>query len=493
MPRALLLLLAGLVAVQLPWLGRPVHYDEANFLVLARGAAADPWRPHEVRINWQGVEERAFDVLSNPPGIAWWLAPLDGAPVALLRAWMLPWLALALWGAWRLGARFLNDPVRGALLLLTAPIALLATPSLLPDAPLYALALAGVAGFVDATDRGRSGWPSALLTGCAALFRYSGLALAPLLVLYALLRRRSPLPAAAALVPPALLALHDLHAYGAVHLFAMGRFQSVANTPLDVAHKAVAALCMLGGVGVLPLFPWGRAALGGAVLGAVAASPWGWAGGAFGALGGAALGAAVGGEGAARRDRAFLLAWALGGLLFLLTLRFTAARYWLPFLPGVLLAVPTWRWPRALIAAQLGLGVLLAADERNSARAQEELAQQVATIGTGVFTGHWGWQWALEQRGWRPIDEGTRPAAGTLVAVPREAWPQSVEMTCARVVWEGAARPPFPWLPRGYSSRGRANLHASWIVGPPGGAPIRTVAPFTFANDAYERVRVCGE
>lgn len=136
-PRSALLALAGLIIVQVPWLARPVHYDEAHFLVLARGAAADPWRPHDVRINWQGVEERAFDVLSNPPGIAWWLAPLHEAPVWALRVWMLPWLGVALWGAWRLGRRFLADAERGALLLLSAPVSLLAAPSLLPDAPLY--------------------------------------------------------------------------------------------------------------------------------------------------------------------------------------------------------------------------------------------------------------------------------------------------------------------------------------------------------------------
>ena len=57
----------------LPFLGKPVHIDDANFLRLAEGAQEDFWRPHDVLINWQGETERAFDVLSNPPGIAWWL------------------------------------------------------------------------------------------------------------------------------------------------------------------------------------------------------------------------------------------------------------------------------------------------------------------------------------------------------------------------------------------------------------------------------------
>lgn len=488
MPKNALLLFLLLAALQGPWLGRPVHYDEANFLTLAQGAAADPWRPHDVRINWQGTEERAFDVLSNPPGIAWWLAPVVEAPRAVQRLWMLPWLALAFWGAWQLGRRFLGDGERGALLLLTSPIAFLSAPALLPDAPLYALTLAGVAGFVNATDRGRSAWGWAFLVGCAALFRYSGLALIPLLAAWPMLRGRprQALAALGAVVPPLLLAAHDQHAYGAVHLFAMGSFQSVANTPLDVAHKGVAAVAMLGGAAALPVFPWARGSIVGAALGGVAGAAWGWSGALFGALGGAALGA-VPGRG---RERLWLACWAFGGLVFLLTLRFTATRYWLPFLPGVLLAFPSERWARALVGVQLGLAMLLAADELRSAQAQEKLAEQVARLGTGGFTGHWGWQWAMEQHGWRPLDEGADPPPETLVAMPTQAWPQPVEVSCNRVVWEGAARPPLPWLPRGYSARAHANLHANWIAGQP---PERTVIPWGFANDAYERVRVCRE
>jgi hypothetical protein len=489
-PRRVVLLLVALVLVQVPWLTRPVHYDEANFLTLARGAVADPWRPHAISINWQGTRERAFDVLSNPPGIAWWLAPVQGLPIPAQRAWMLAWLPVALFGALKLGRRFARDPERGAMVLLTAPVVLLATPSLLPDAPLYALTLAGVGGFVDAVDRERPAFGWALLAGCAALFRYSALPLGPLLAVYALGRGRAPWAGLVAFVPPALLALHDLHAYGAIHLFAMGRFQSVADTPFDVFHKGVSSLAMLGGAAALPVFPWSRRAAVGALLGAAVGAVWGWQGAAFAALGGAALGhvAPVGSADPYVFDRRWLALWAFGGLAFLLTLRFTAARYWLPFLPAVLLALPTERWIKPLLALQIGLGVLLAADEDRSARGEEQLAEAVAKLGTGGFTGHWGWQWAMEARGWTALDEGTRPAPGTLVAMPRQAWPQPVEVNCARLLWEGAARPPLPWLPRGYSEQGLANLHANWIQGQP---PVRTVIPWTFADDPYERVRVC--
>lgn len=491
------LVVAAVVAPLLYSLGRPADFDEVNFLTLARGAASAPWRPHDIPINWQGTTQPAFEVLSNPPGIAWWLAPWLGAPTWLQRAAMLPWLVLAAWGSWRLGRRFLGDAQLGALLLLASPMVLLSTTALLPDAPLFALAVAGLAGLVEAGEQGRRVWPWALVLGAASLFRYSAVALWPLVPLWLFLQRRPLAPALLVTVPLGLLALHDLSAYGQVHILAMGKFQSVSNTPADWGHKAVAAVTMLGGAVVLPVYRWHRRAWGFAALGAFAAAPWGWVAAGFGALGGAALAPvldavrpAPGGEGSrAAPDRVFLAAWALLGAAFLLTLRFTAARYWLPFMPALVLLLPR-SFPRARVVLGGLLGFLLVTDDAMHAWASAALAQRASAVGPGRFTGHWGWQGALEAAGWSALDEGAAPAAGSVVAIPTEAWPQRVDVRCDHVRWEGHAWPPIPWLPRAYSREAGANLHANWIAGPP---PVRTVLPWWFAGDAWEHARVCQE
>ncbi len=490
-----LLLVLGLLAPLFTTLGRPVDFDETNFLALARGAAADPWRPHDIVLNWQGSAERAFDVLSNPPGVAWWLAPVATAAPWVQRTWMLPWVVLAAWGAAMLGRRFARSPVDGTLCLLASPIVLVSTTALLPDMPLYACTLAGVGGFVDRVDRGARAWPFALLAGSAALFRYSGAALVPVLLLYAWLHRRPLAPALAALAPLGLLGLHDLHAYGGIHALAMGRFQSVATTGDDYLHKAAAAVAMLGGAAALPLFPWGRRALVGGILGAALSVPFGGVGAGFGALGGAALSSLGGGlvptpgDDRGGIDRRFLLAWGVVGCVFLLGLRFTAARYWLPFLPAILLAMPA-TWPRLRVGLGLGLGALLALDGSLQASANEALAERVASRGLGRFVGHWGWQHHLEAAGWTALDEGSTPPPGSLVAIPRQAWPQAVNVRCDTVLWTGVAVPPLLWLPRSYSAAVGANLHASWVAGKP---PVRTVVPWWFATDPYESARLCAE
>ncbi len=523
--RRWLLCTALLMGMALPFVGKPVHVDDANFLRLARGAQLDLWRPHEVLINWQGTTERAFDVLSNPPGIAWWLVPVVDAPLWAQHLWMLPWLLLASWGAWRLGRRFGEDAAAGTALVLTAPVALLAAQSLTPDLPLLALTVAGLGGYLPAVDEGRPraavGW--AVVAGAAVLFRYSGLCLLPLLLLYPLLRRRPPWAGLAGFVPLVLLLAHDLHAYGQLHLLAMGSFQSTSTTGWELFRKLVAALAMLGAAGILPVLVvrggWRAAIPGlvGAVLGMVA-------GQASGLPLGAALWTAVCvGAGAAvlvgpllvrspdepAADWIFLVAWALGGLVFLLALRFTAARYWLPFLPAVALAWLRLRPRRGLViaavASQIAVGLGLAVDDLAMARAGKAAASWAQTEAQAclqcdgpelrrlLVAGHWGWQYYLEQRGWRALEDEARLNSGVVLAVAETPWPQQPhDSTCLERIGEHSVADRWPG-PRVHTAAGRANLHAFMIAGQP---PLETYAPWTLASDPYERVvlyRVCDE
>ena len=498
--RSLLLVWLLSLGLTLPFVDKPVHIDDANFLVLARGAAADWWRPHAIDINWQGTTERAFDVLSNPPGIGWWLAPVHDATVTTQHLWMLPWLLLAGWGCLALG-RSLGAGRGAALaaLLMSAPVVVLAAQALTPDLPLFACAAAGIGGFLGAR---RVGWAWAMLAGCAALFRYSGLCLIPLLI-YAGLQRspRRALEGAASAIPFVLLGLHDLHAYGQVHFVAMTGFQGVSNTGLETFRKGAAALAMLGGVGLLPVLTARREGLPGAAVGGLIG------------VGAALLSAQTAGQaiptvvfcaagGAAfsllrirqPADR-LLVAWAVGGLVFLLGLRFMAARYWLPFLPALALAALRQAPDRRLVAAAVAVNVLVAlgvsVDDRAFARAQRDAAAAVtAELGPGRFAGHWGWQHYLEAAGWIAIeDEG---APGALLVSSAVAWPQDPDPTACLEVARRFAIADTWWGPRVHTASGAANLHSFLVAGDP---PVDTYAPWTFADDPYDVItieRACG-
>ncbi len=485
--------LALSAALSLPFIGKPVHLDDANFLMLARGARQDLWRPHAAIVNWQGTAESAFDVLSNPPGVAWWLSAVVSMPVWVMHLWMLLWLPLAVWGAARLSGALTGRAEAGAVLLCASPVAVLAAQSLMPDLPLLACTLAGLGGLVGA--RAGRRWPFALLAGCAALFRYSGVALIPLAVAWPLLHRdvrdaaRCGLAAAA---PIALLTLHDLHAYGAPHLGAMIGFQGVSDTPGEVLAKLVAGLGALGGAAVLPVLCWSRPTRAGIglLLGALLGLTMGQSGlplaGTMAAVGagGAVLVAAL------RREDVrsiWLICWLLGGLIFLLKLRFSAARYWLPFFaPAVLLLLrdaPA-RLVRVAVVLTPTLSVLLAIDDLELARAQRQAADRVIAAGTGLFVGHWGWQHHLEAAGWRALDEDTPVPHGVLLARAQGPWPQEPAPSCTEPV--DAFSIPDVWPgPRVHTTQGAANLHAFLLAGDP---PVPAYAPWGFGSDPQEVV-----
>lgn len=509
LPRHLLPVLL-LVGLALPFLGKPVHIDDTNFLVLARGAALDPWRPHDIVINWSGVSERAFDVLSNPPGIAWWLAPwvARDAPVAVLHAAMLPWLLLLCLGAWRLGRRFgggsERDGAVGVVLLGGAPISVLAAQALTPDLPLVALSLAGLGGVCTATTaRGRRGW--ALVLGCAALFRYSGAALIPLAPYWIWLQggprrgREALLAGLCAALPLSLLQAHDLHAYGRLHVLAMVGFQSAHDSPVAQLCRATASVAALGGAAALPLLVWRRpgAALIGALAGATLAALTAWIADLAAAPALAAIVAAAAGgaslSGLAGRhpgpERRFLQAWLLLGLVFLLQLRFAASRYWLPFFAPALLAPLAAAGPRLRLAAMgagVGLGVLLAVDDLELAQAQQELAARAAAFGAGVYAGHWGFQHHLAAAGWQPLEEGAPLPADTLLAVSTAAWPQEAGAGCLQPLARWAVADRWPG-PRVHTGGGGGNLHSYQVSGHP---PTWALAPWSFGSEPQDAVNL---
>ena len=513
-PRGLRATSAALIcfALVLPFLTKPVHLDDANFLVLAKGAAMDPWRPHAISINWQGTTERAFDVLSNPPGIGWWLAPLWDAPVWAQRMWMLPWMVPALLGAWALGQRVARRGAEAMVLLCAGPSAALAAGSLMPDLPLLACTLLGMSLLM-------GGWPrlGALVVGMGGLFRYSALGLVPIVGAMGALAAGpgrglglglSCLAIAAA--PMLGLAAHDLDAYGEVHLLAMVGFQSVSNDGGSVLHKGVAAVAALGAALALPTLGGRRARLRGALAGGIAGMIMGQLlGHRGGALAWSAVCVAAGGAvlEAARvslrghptsRARA-LGVWLLSGLAFLLTLRFAAARYWLPFFaPAVLLPLkdaPVRRVQLAVLVAPV-LSLALVADDARLAWAQRQLAQwavdQRPADRPARFAGHWGWQHHLDHADLRALEDDEPLPVGTVVLRSAAAWPQSPGPACWRAMGAASLRPALP-LPRVHTRDGAANIHAYVIAGEP---PQPVIAPWGIGLDAYDRatawqVRAC--
>jgi hypothetical protein len=106
-PGALVLLLwCGIV---IAFSGSAFRIDEPNMLAVARQIAAEPLDPYGFEINWLGRSEPAFNVLSNPPLLPYWLAAwasIFGWTESAIRMAMLPFGILLLFAGMRLGVLF---------------------------------------------------------------------------------------------------------------------------------------------------------------------------------------------------------------------------------------------------------------------------------------------------------------------------------------------------------------------------------------------------
>lgn len=471
------------------FLSKPVHLDETNFLALLQG---DFWSPHNIRINWQGKEEFAFDVLSNPPGIAWWLWLVKDQPVFLLRLWMLPWTALCAWGAWNLGEYFVNRGASCSLLVIASPIFFLSNGSLMPDMPLMGCVIGGFGGLVYSE---RRSWCWAFLIGLGFLFRYSAITMIPLVFLWGVIHRGTRTGiwyAMWSLLPVLFLCFHDILVYQKWHFIEMFAFQSVDRSLWDILRKLSSALAMLAGGCCLPILcrtndGWIGAGVG-VVIGAVMVALSDFSGWVAGwsifwiAAGGGVI---ANGVRVSKPKKVFLLVWLVGGLIFLVLLRFVATRYWAPFfIPAILLGVEhakAWQI-RLTILCSFVLGLGLAADDFELAKAQRDLAWVVGHDKTGVFAGHWGWQYYMEDQGWKAIDDDSIIPNGVYFASSAISWPQEPSVSCLeqQEVYSIADKWPGP---RVHTASGRGNFHSYVISG-----LTETYAPWSWGDDPHDTV-----
>lgn len=541
-PRRWSLILALLLS--LPFLDKAYHIDDANFLHLAEQAQRSPLGLYHASINWGGSAERAFDVLSNPPGVAWLLAlvrKLGGSAEWLAHLSFWPFLAMTLEGMRRLAQRFLPEPETWgdwpAVLWGVSPALLLASQTVMPELPLVGCYTLGLALTLEgyATHSSRTVWCGSLLAGMAALFRYSGLTVLPLLLLYGVLFRpartlwwRSLLLVA---LPSLLWAALSMVEYGRPHLMAMVGFQTEHAEASFGLHKGLYQLTSVGlalvlpGLGVVLLGGlqqrtrrvWGLGGLGGLALGGLGGLTVALHTGVpfFSCLllvlgmglGGAVVGWALEalrpgvrggrwrrlltGRGGQDAELCFLACWLLGIFVFNQSLRFASVRYLLlAGVPALLLvlrrgawaAQPVWLAWACRVGGGLGLlvSLALASADQQLANGYRAVVERLPPVeGTRYFVGHWGMQYYLERAGALALSEREPPVLkpGDQLVSAGHPWPQQPESLPVRRELGRWAVTPSPGLWT-VALEGRGCFYAFLLA--PGPTPV--YLPFAWGS-----------
>jgi len=455
---------AGLAIVTLglilPFLAKPFHLDDPVYLAVARQVLADPWKPYGFHFNWFGTSVPMWNVMLNPPGLGYLLAPLIrvlGEREVPLHLVFLAFPLLAAQSAYDIARRFTPNPFRAALLFAVAPMFAVSASTLMADVPALSFSLAALALLL--TDiEGRRG--AAVLSGIAAsaavLIKYNSIFVIPLLALAAILLGRRPLRHFPAVLLPILALVGwetiNFRDIGGSHLLSAVAIVGHERRGMGEMILAAGSFLFLG-MGSAPVLLTaalgrrdGRIALAVAIpiaIGLVArygtsfglseAGPLALVVAMASAGGLAWVGLAILNGLSRSREALFLQAWLLGTLVQAVAFSyFVASRFLLPvLLPAILLPLRDHspRATRLAIVISAALSLAVSSSDQDLARGYRDAAATLharyGTLGPRLrFQGHWGFQYYLEREGHRPLDDRALVfTAEDVLATPRWALP----------------------------------------------------------------------
>lgn len=481
--RAYTLLAAVTVACLLPFSGRAFHVDDTLFVWAARQIRQHPLNPYGFQLVWDVTRVPMANVTQNPPLSSYFTAIIGAvfgwSERALHGGFLFVALALVL-ATYRLARHFTRSPLLATLATLLTPGILVSACSIMCDTMMLALwvwaAVFWVEGLKSEGLKQNNTYfffVSGLLTAAAELTKYFGIALIPLLLVYAVVqRRRAGMYLLSLLIP--IFALFgyqmwtaQLYGHGLLEAAAQFAASQRAATQGSTVAMTIIGLSFAGGCALVGwtfvAFLWPRAHL---VIGivisgfAALAVVMGWinmglqiGGGLserFHLLTGIQLFLCVGGGLALLAlairdfgkhrdaDSLFLCLWIVGTFLFAAFVNYTVnARSVLPLIPpsGIVLA-------RRLDELRLAQGrridtyvamILLAcgcfslwitagdSSLANSGRTAAMLAMEKTRGKTGTvwFEGHWGFQYYMQSLGARPVDfANPQIGSGNFVVMP---------------------------------------------------------------------------
>jgi len=465
-----LIVIVFTLLLTVPFVARPFHMDDANFIELARARQTEPLETVLSDYTFFGQQNEYF-LDTHPPLIPSYVALLikaAGESETVMHLAFLIFPLIAAVSMYCLARKYTSNAMLVALLFIATPGAMVMSHGIMTDMPGLSLWLAAVTFYVYGLDQKRL-W---LMVCCglaitAGVFiSYQVLSVIPLLFAYALVRRRLSMLA----VLPFVLPLSSFVSYAVWHYSILGmvpRFSYGVGEPLawySIVQKGSSVFAAIGGAFVLFIvlmrvllinrwdfavylafiipfwmsqlvqYKTGRASLAAAILSLlfiplgilflyrVFADGW----------------QRLRGEGLERQSGNFLLLLWLAGVLFYLVvlLPYASVRYLLPAFPPMILLFTRLVEDRfsqagtvrnimvAAILATAGAGLLAAGSDYQLAVANKAFAanegarygHQAESEGHKVwFVGEFGFRYYLEQQGFEELPKDTAIPEGDLV------------------------------------------------------------------------------
>jgi hypothetical protein len=525
---SILALTAATLACLLPFTGKAFHIDDPLFLWTAQQITHHPLDPYGFDLDWYMSQMHMWAITKNPPLASYYVALVGSfagfSERALHFAFLLPAMAL-IFGTYQLARRFTIHPLIAAAATLFAPAVMVSATSIMCDIMMLALWIWAALLWMKGLDSRRRLYfiSASILIAAAALSKYFGASLIPLLLTHSVIRhRRLDRSLLYLLIPTAILIAyqlwtHDLYGQGLLSdAVSYASYESknwsgvIGQTLIGLSFLGG---CTLPGLAFAPLL-WPRKALAALLCAAAvlalfvylewitlsAPIPREYWGPvclqlAFFLAGGIAVLALTLGDLRLHRDgdSVFLALWIAGTFIFATFVNWTVnARSILPLIPAAAILVARrlekTQLSRTRVALPLALCALLSlwitwgdAGLANSERQAADMIHDRTMHQPGPvwFAGHWGFQHYMQQYGARPYDNTSNLAQpgdtmilpdnnSNLIEVPTDMVTQVIELPIRRGVTtsrnlRGAGFYADVWGPLPYSFGPVPAEHYSFI------------------------------
>lgn len=253
------------VVCLIPFVNKAFHIDDPLFIWSAKRILIKPVDFYGFKVNWYGTEMPMAEVTENPPGACYYIAMVGRlfgwSEIVLHTAFLIPAMAATL-GMYYLAKQFCSQPVLASLAAVLTPTFLVSSTNVMCDTMMLAFWVWAMALWVDGlkTNKNSRLFFAALLIAICALTKYFGTALVGLLFVYSLMqKRRLGVWGLFLLIPVVILAGYQwaTHAfYGRGLLTKVISFATEYKRIADAElfSKVITSLAFAGGCVVTALF-----------------------------------------------------------------------------------------------------------------------------------------------------------------------------------------------------------------------------------------------
>ncbi|GMV93810.1 MAG: hypothetical protein AMXMBFR82_35880 [Candidatus Hydrogenedentota bacterium] len=474
-----------------PFVTRAFHIDDPMYIWTAQHLHANPFDFYGFDVNWDGFIKSAAQENKNPPLVSYYMAVVAAftgwSELALHAGFLIPAAALGL-GIYFLAKHFCSHPVISTLIAIFTPAVLVSGSSVMSDVPMLTLFVWAIILWLRGLESDNTKWlfAAGFAIAAAALTKYFGIALVPLLAVYTASRLRKAGWWIAALAVPVLVMIAYewvmwFH-YGTGGLLNAAGYAGASQTPGRRMAALLVGLTFTGGcmspiVFFAPLFkirylPVVAVCVSVIVVLLFSAAPafqtmlaqsapeqswWIAVQAALFATAGLTVMIVVALDWIEKRDAdsTLLVLWVLGTFVFSVFLNWSVtSRTILPMVPPVAILIvrrlemlqdrgeriPGWHWYAPLVPSLILALAVAWADARlaNSARdAAQRFGREMAHYSHNVyFQGHWGFQYYLEVEDAEPVAYGqTDFRAGDAIINPinnTSVWPVDESLIASR-------------------------------------------------------------